>query len=232
MAKHEELFLHEEIMLLALRDEAGTIASGTLYNFGLGGAILAELLLGERIRVVTPKKTPLVEPVRSEALGDPVLDECLTMIRKAKKRASLQTWVSRFVGIKKLRHRIAERLAARRILRVDTGKVLGIFSRKIYPEMDPGPEKRIVARLRRAIFQGAANVDPRTVTLVSLAHHTGLLKIVFEKNRLKAQKARIEKIMNGDLTGKAAKQAIEAMQAAVMVACVMPALFVTTTVLH
>jgi hypothetical protein len=59
-----------------------------------------------------------------------------------------------------------------------------------------------------------------------------LLKIVFEKNKLKAQKARIEKIMNGDLTGKAAKQAIEAMQAAVMVACVMPALFVTTTVLH
>jgi hypothetical protein len=232
MAERDDLFLHEEIMLLALRDEKGTIASGTTYNYGLGGAILAELLLGERIRVVTPKKTPLVEPVGFDRFGDPVIDECLEKIRNTKKRASLQTWVSRFVGVKKLHHRIAERLAERGILRVDTGKVLGIFSRKIYPEVDGGPEDRIISRLRRVIFQGASDVDPRTVTLVSLAHHTGLLKVVFDKKELKAEKDRLEKIMNGDLSGKATKQAIEAMQAAVMVACIVPVIITTTTVHH
>jgi len=232
MAERDGLFLHEEIMLLALRDDEGTVASGTMYTYGLGGAILAELLLGERIRVVTPKKTPLVESVRFDRFDDPILDECLTKLRDAKKRASLQTWVSRFVGIRKLRHRIAERLATRGILRVDTGKVLGIFSRKIYPEVDAGPEKRIISRLRRVIFQGVSEIDPRTVALVSLAHHTGLLRVVFDKKELKAEKVRIERIMNGDLTGKATKQAIEAMQAAVMVACIMPAIMVATTVHH
>ena len=57
MTDRDELFLHEKIMLLALQDEKGTLESGTMYTYGLGGAILAELLLGERIRVVTPKKT-------------------------------------------------------------------------------------------------------------------------------------------------------------------------------
>ena len=161
-----------------------------------------------------------------------MIDECLTMIRNAKKRASLQTWVSRFVGIKNLRHRIAEGLAKRGILRVDTGKVLGIFSRKIYPEVDPGPEKRIIAELRRAIFEGASDIDPRTVTLISLAYHTGLLRIVFGKKEVKAEKARLEKIMNGDLTGKAAKEAIEAMQAVVLVACFLPTIMVSTTMTH
>jgi len=232
MAERDNLFLHEEVMLLALRDEAGTVASGTNYSYGLGGAILAELLLNERLRVVTPKKKPLAEVVGSGRFGDPVIDECLEKVRNAKKRASLETWVSRFVGVKNLRHRVAEGLAARGILRVETGKVFGIFSRKIYPEVDGRPENRIIERLRRVIFQDVSNIDPRTVALVSLANHTGLLKIVFDKKELKARKARIEKIMNGDLTGKATKAAIEAMQAAVMVACILPTVMAATMVQH
>ena len=37
----DNLFLYEEIMLLALKDEEGTIASGTMYNYADGGAIIA-----------------------------------------------------------------------------------------------------------------------------------------------------------------------------------------------
>ena len=58
-----------------------------------------------------------------------------------------------------------------------------------------------------------------------------LLKTVFDKKKLKGRKERIEQIINGELTGKAAKDAIVAMQAAVMVACIMPAI-ITTTVSH
>ena len=45
MIHKDQLLLHEEVLLLALRDEKGTIASGTMYQYALGGAILAELLL-------------------------------------------------------------------------------------------------------------------------------------------------------------------------------------------
>jgi hypothetical protein len=226
------LFLHEEILLLALRDQAGTFASGTQYSFGMGGAILAELLLDERIRVVTPKKTPLAEVAGFNRVGDPVIDECLQKVRDAKKRASLQTWVSRFANIKDLRHRVARRLAQRGILRVDQDKVLLIFNRTIYPEVDPGPERRILERLRNAIFGGVTDIDPRTVTLVALAHHTGLLSANFDKKELKERKDRIQRVINGDLSARATKAALDAMQAAVMVAVIMPTIITSSAIHH
>ena len=51
MRKSNLLYLYEEIMLLALRDREGTIFSGTMYNFAIGGAVLAELLMAKRIDV-------------------------------------------------------------------------------------------------------------------------------------------------------------------------------------
>lgn len=225
------LFLHEEIMLLALRDEEGTIASGTMYQYAIGAALLAELLLSKRIEVEQSGKRKLVNLVSPTPLGEPLIDECLEKISGAKRRAALQTWVSRFAGVKNLKNRVALQLCRRGILRADEDKVLLIFTRKIYPEVNPEPERRLIERLKHAIFTDATDVDARTVVLVSLANSAGLLKVVFDKKKLKSRKARIEQIVNGEITGKAAQEAIQAMQAAVMVACIMPAMM-TATISH
>jgi hypothetical protein len=223
MATRNTIFLHEEVMLLALRDVEGTIAPGTMYQYAMGGAVLAELLLNHRIRVEESKKK-LVNVVTSKPLGDPLLDECLEKISSAKRRALLQTWVARLAGIRNFKHRVAERLCQRGILRADKDKVFLIFTRKIYPEIDPEPERQLVERLRTAIFTDTTDVDPRTVVLLSLANSAGLLKATFDRKKLKDRKARIAQIINGEMTGKAAKEAIEAMQAAVMVGVIMPIL--------
>ena len=52
----ESLFLHEEVMLLALGEEKGTVIAEESYRFALGGAVLAELLLEKRIAVAEKKK--------------------------------------------------------------------------------------------------------------------------------------------------------------------------------
>ena len=229
MSLNQKLFLHEEIMLLALRDREGTVFSGTMYNFAVGGAVLAELLMEKRIDVEAVKKRKYARVLSPAPLGDPLIDECLAKIAGAKRRAQLQTWVSKFANTNKLKHRVAEQLAKRWILRVDEDKVLGIFTRKIYPEVDPRPERELIERLRGAIFGDAGEIDPRTVVLLSLASSADLLKLVFDKKQLKGRKARIEQVVNGELTGKVTKEAIQAMQAAVMVACVMPAIMAATT---
>jgi hypothetical protein len=230
MTIQTSLFLHEEVMLLALRDEEWTIASGTMYQYAIGAAILAELLLNQRIALDESKKKKFVNLISSTPLGEPLIDQCLAKIGNAKRRASLQTWVSRFAGVKNLKHRVAQQLCDRGILRASEDKILLLFSRKIYPEINPEPERRLIERLRQAIFTDSRDVDARTVVLVSLAEGTGLLKVVFDKKELKGRKARIKEISNGEITGKAAKEAIEAMQAAVMVACIMPA--ITTAAIH
>src|SRR4030095_2782383 len=115
MTTRNTIFLHEEVMLLALRDAEGTIAPGTMYQYAIAGGVLAELLLNNRIRVEDSRKK-LVDLVTSKKIGDPLLDECLEQISGAKRRASLQTWVSRLAGMRNLKHRVAEQLCKRGIL--------------------------------------------------------------------------------------------------------------------
>lgn len=227
-ANQNILFFHEEIMLLALREEEGTIATGTMYQYAIGGAILSELLMRERIRIDNSKNKKLVNLIGSTQIGEPIIDECLEKIRTVKRPASLQMWISRFASIKNLKNRVAEQLCKRGILRVDEDKILLLFTRKLYPEVNPKPEKDLIERLRVAIFTDSKAVDARTIVLISLANSAGLLKIPFDKKLLKGRKERIEQIVNGDLIGKAAKEVIAAIQAAVMVAVIVPA--VTTAV--
>jgi hypothetical protein len=228
MLTKDGLHLYEEIMLLALRDEEGTVASGAMYNYAVGGAILAELLLEQRLRIEEPKKNrKLVTLASRTPVGDELIDECLERIAGAKRRKRPETWVSHFSSIKQLKHRVATRLCQRGILKADEDKILLLFTRKIYPEINPEPERRMIERLRHAIFTDAEGIDPRTMVLVSLASATSILPAVFTKKDLKARKKRIKQVVNGEVTGKAAKDAIEAMQAAVMVACIMPAIMTT-----
>jgi Golgi phosphoprotein 3 len=226
------LFLHEEILLLALRDEEGTIASGTLYQYAIGAALLAELLLSKRIEVEQSGRKKLVNLVSPTPLGEPLIDQCLEKVISAKRRCVLQTWVSRFASIKNLKHGVARQLCKRDILRADEDKVLLLFTRKIYPEINPGPERELIRRLEHAIFTDTRDIDPRTVVLLSLANSTGLLKVVFDKKKLKGRKARIKQIVDGEITGKAATEAIQAMQAAVMVAVIMPSVMAATMSHH
>ena len=228
MIMQSALFLYEEILLLALRDEEGTIVSGTMYQYAIGAAILAELLLNKRIEVEQSGKRKLVNLISATPLGDPLLDECLEKIIHAKRRAVLQTWVSRFASIKNLKHRSARQLCRRGILRADEDKVLLIFTRKIYPEVNPGPERELIERLRYVVLTDANDIDPRIIVLLSLASSTGLLKMAFNKKELKDRKVRIKQIVNGEITGKAATEAIQAMQAAVMVACIVPTMMTAT----
>ena len=198
-ARETSLYLHEEIMLLALRDREGTFVSGPMYSHAVGGAILAELLMAKRITVEDGKKK-FAAVVSNKPVGDAVIDEALEKMA----------------------------LCDHGILRAKEGTVLLLFKRKIYPEIDPRPERKLIERLRKAVFTETRQVDPRTVVLVSLAHSAGLLRIPFDKKKLKGRKKRIERLVNGEVMGKATREAVQAAQAAVMVACMVPTMVAVT----
>jgi Golgi phosphoprotein 3 len=220
VAARRKLYLYEELMLLALRDKEGTFAADDMgFLYALSGCLIAELLLTEKISMEEVKKNKkMVNLENPTPFADPILDESLEKLRGAKRRATLNTWVTRLAGMKKLKHRAAKQLCRRGILRADEKSVLLIFSRKIYPELDPGPEREIVDRVRAAIFTDSAEVDPRTAVLVALGSKGGVLKNVFDKKELKARKDRIETIADAVSTASAVKEVVEGIQVALMVA--------------
>ena len=223
MPRHGSLHLHEEVLLLALRNDKGTVAGGVMYQQAAGGAILAELMLERRVRTVTDGRSTYAVVEDARPLGEPILDECLARMAASKRRGKLATWVQRFSGTKQLKHRAAAGLADKGVLREDEGRVLLLFTRRIYPERDPSFERRIVERLEEAVFRDANDIDARTTVLVALAHHAGLLKANLDRSRLKERRKRIDAIVKGDAIGRATKQVIDAVHAAVMVATVIPA---------
>ena len=229
MNRSDSLSLPEEILLLALRDEEGTIEMGSMYQYAIGGAVLAELVMRQRVRLEGSGKKRIVALVDAGPTGKPFLDDCLGRIGESKKQRSAQDWVTRFANTKQLKHRLAEQLCALGILRTDEDKVLLLFTRRIYPEIDSRPEQDLVERLRQAIFSDSNRLEPRTAVLVALAHKAGLLANAFDKRDLKARKARIEQIVDGEVTAQATQEAIEAMQAAVFVACIVPVIVTTAT---
>ena len=57
MPRDEPLLrLHQQVLLLALRDREGTVVGGAMYQYTMAGGLLAELLLGKRIEVEESKK--------------------------------------------------------------------------------------------------------------------------------------------------------------------------------
>ena len=48
---HERLCLHEEVLLVALHDEKGSVQSQSTCGLAMGGAMLSELLLLGRLRL-------------------------------------------------------------------------------------------------------------------------------------------------------------------------------------
>lgn len=214
------LYLHEELMLLALRDEEGTTLTSGEYLYALAAAVLHELIASGRLRLVVDKKKSFIEALDSRPLGDAVLEEALAKIAAAKRRAQLKDWVAKLAGLKRLKPRVTLALCRRGILRADERTILFIFKQQVYPEADPRPERAIRERLRRAIFTPATDLDARTRALLALADAVGLLPSLFEKRRLKERRAHIKRLVEPEPLGKVVRDAVAAARSAAATAAV------------
>jgi hypothetical protein len=226
--KTRHLPLYEEILLLALDDDQGTADGAGFYLNAMGGAILAELAMTGAITIEDDKKKKVL-PQRGVSLDDPILSECLALVREAGKPKKATEWVTKFGHLKDLKNRVARQLVVKGVLTEDTGSVLKIFKRTIFPEVDGGPEKELRERMKKAIFTSTLDLEARTVVIIALAQAGGMLPKIFPKKKLKERKKRLEQLTSGQLAGKATKEVVQGVQAAIMVTAIMPAIFVATS---
>ena len=223
----DALLLHEELLLLALHDEKGTFLQGTWLAPTLGGALIAELFLHARLMLVPSKKARFTV-ADTTPLGRPLLDEAHIHLQQANQPAVLSKWVTKLGNLPKLRNRIADNLVARGVLGAEQRKFLLFFERTHYPEADASYEDAVADRLRAAIFEDHAEIAPRTLILLALAHHGRLLSHTFERKALKARKAHIEALIATNKVSEATRAAIEAIEAALIVTTITTTVITTT----
>ena len=208
------LSLMEELLLLALEDDKGTVPSSvqTALPYGLAAAGLSDLLLAGRLTTAEKQKVSVVD---GTATGDDLLDEMLAKISQSRKQKSLKDWVSSFGGggIKKSQQRLEDRLIAKGILRLEEGRFLSIFPWHHYPTIDGGPEAEARESLH-GVLLGGAIPEPRTAILVSLVAACNLVDKLVTKEERKLAKQRAKEIGKGEYAGQAVSKAVEEVAAA------------------
>lgn len=215
------MYLHEEVLLLALKDDTGKVDwAASSFQMVMAGAVIAELVLDERIGIDDKKLVTLNDDSPHE---NAVLDDAMRLIAAAKRRRKIAHWISKLSMQKELKKKTAASLCNQGILKAEEARALFLFSTTHYPELDPGPERQLIARLERAIFAQGDEVDVRTALLISLTHRSGMLAIPFGRKAIRQRKARIKEITEGELIGKATGEAIAAAQAVIATVVVMPA---------
>lgn len=207
----------EDVLVLLLDDEKGTVPSSVSLQPLLGGALLIELALAEQVRVVKngPWRSAKVHLTDVPGPGDPVLAEAWRTVG-AKPRTA-QDLVNRLGRGRKAV--LAERLAQRGILQRRDERRLGMFPRTRWPSADPRREEDVRRTLTAALVEGQ-EPDPRTAALVALLHAVGRAhkSVPHEGMSGSAVRARAKEISEGAWAAKAVKDAITAAQAAVIAA--------------
>lgn len=226
MTEHPRLLLHEEVTLLALSDEKGTVETGSWYPQVIGGAVLAELMRWDRVRVQSKNEAqstgslfdrqPKLVVTNPKPIGDTLADEWLKTISESTKLRPVAHWLGKIAGVSQLKARVAARLVDLGILEEREAKVLWVFNRKIYPEAEAGPESEIRRRLEDAMFNDNADADVGTIILLSLVKSGEFLPRLFDRKKLKSRRKHIDRLIAGEKLGAATAELIESIQATII----------------
>ena len=212
------LTLPQELYLLALHEEKGRVPASlsTSLHYGLGGAILAELILQGRVGLDDNRKAVVVN---NGMFGDDdLLNEGLERIQASGRHHKATYWVSTFSDyIKKLEKRLANRLVDQGVLRKEEKRFLGVVPYEAFPALDASARFWIKQHLRSVVL-GGETPDAHTATLLSLMRACDLLGRVFTRDELKMARRKIETLTRGEVIGEAVQQAIETIEAATMAA--------------
>ena len=153
----------EDLLLLLLDDDKGTVTSTSYVHTILGGGVLIDLATSGAVEVGEKEgfwKTAKVRPRPDASPDDPVLVAALAVI--AEKERGAQDLVNR-LG-KDLKETLTARLEQRGILERREGKVLGLFPRTTWPSVDSTHEQAVRRAIESSLLQGVTP-DERTGAL-------------------------------------------------------------------
>lgn len=214
------MLITEDLFLLLTTDEGKTEGWGTQKGYGLAGAVLADLVVAERISF-GDEKDPRVSVLSGAPTDNRVLDAALARVaeKDGKKASSL-------VQDRKLNPEanVAAELARRGIVAIEEKQLLGLVPAR-YPVLDSTPEREVRERLRVVLSGGTPTEHEATLLSILQGLDVAHKVLAEESGGLSKRdlKARIKQISDS-LPGSAVAKAVQNLNTAMMVAAIMPAI--------
>ncbi|WP_145273845.1 GOLPH3/VPS74 family protein [Prescottella equi] len=215
----------EDLLLLLLDDESGDpLVDGTRLPRVLAGAVLLELALDG---YVTPAdqgedvKRGRLAVRRAEAPADPILARALGVVADARRPMKPEAAIEKLDS--EVRAAVFERVIDRGWVRESRRKVLGIFPSKVWPPVDESHERGVRHELSGVLVEGL-DPTPRAAALICLLSAVDAAAKVFPDTDRKMIRKRAKEIADGEWAGAAVRKAVDAINSAVFVAVMVPAM--------
>lgn len=192
MTTPTKLTLAEELLLIALDDETGSLINLPPFwlDTALAASILMELCLVGRLdtdpeRVVVLDATPT---------GSPILDEVLALIVADRGTQPSGQWIRR-VGTRgpELRDQVIAGLVARGVLQSVEKRLLWVFKTRVYPPTSGLEEREVRSRLM-TLLNNAEIPDAREALLIGLLSATGIMGRLLSESEAARLQPRIDQI--------------------------------------
>lgn len=192
MTTPTKLTLAEELLLIALDDETGSLINLPPFwlDTALAASILMELCLVGRLdtdpeRVVVLDATPT---------GSPILDEVLALIVADRGTQPSGQWIRR-VGTRgpELREQVIAGLVARGVLQSVEKRLLWVFKTRVYPPTSGLEEREVRSRLM-TLLNNTEIPDAREALLIGLLSATGIMGRLLSESEAARLQPRIDQI--------------------------------------
>lgn len=196
----------EEILLL-LRDEDGALSRAPewLVRYALGGAVLMDLALENRIDTDAHR----LFLVDSTPVEDCLLDPMLAEIARADETHDALYWVEHATRhADAIREAALERLVDNGVLQLQDDRFLWIFGTRRYAVLDGKVERELKQRIA-TVLSSDRIPDPRDIVIITLADGCGLLVHLLPAGELARAAPRLELVRKMDLIGRAFLNAVE-----------------------
>jgi hypothetical protein len=167
-----DLTFLQKIVLLALDDKGWFGSSEHKIKFGLAGAILFELhdkgrigFSEDEVVVLNPKST-----------DDVILDRVLNLIKSAKKRRSLRSWIQRIVYKKLLlRKTILKHLIQNKVVAREEYSLMMVFYQTKFPLLNTELKRKLQEQIYDSIV-GNKTLTPHEMMLLIVMNNCKMVR--------------------------------------------------------
>jgi hypothetical protein len=204
----------EDLLLLLLDDQRGTLSVGVDPGLAMGGALLMDLARAGLVQL-SPRagllSSPTVTVTPDAETSDPLLRAAAATVAAKPRNAMVMVRTLAKVDGESTRDLVAARLVERGVLERRGGRVLGLFPRTEWPTTDAAHEAALRAGLREVLI---LDRDPTShqAAVISILQALNQLRVVAkdETRSLRDVTKRAKAIREANLASDAVEATLQA----------------------